>query len=212
MPVLQLALKFSYGNRALRDSEYSVFKFTRKAEVKALSKSLIQSFKQNNKSGTLSNSQLQTNKNRNNILLTLLNQKVAFRVWKEYMLIRDKFAAREGIISERELNRLISKQRTEEIKYYNKQNSTLAFFDDTDEPVRKASMQMIESFRNIHMELRSGKREVTQCGKKFMPSVLGSKNRRLLRKRERILQLPWNLSRKLGDLKMPDLSLSHLLS
>lgn len=155
MPVLQLALKFSFGNRALRNSPFEVYKYSIQAETDALATSIKHSFKKNDKAGTLNAYQLLGNKKRNNILLSLLNQKIAFRVWKEYLLIRDKFAAREGgIVSDKELTKLISKQRIEEMKYYNKQSYTLS---QKDVPLKLASTQMIDSFKNIHKELHDSR-------------------------------------------------------
>ena len=155
MPVLQLALKFAFGNRALRNSPYKVFKYSKKSEAEAAVNSIVHSFKRIEGSGSLTNYQLVENKKRNNILLSLLNQKIVFRVWKEYLLISDKFAAREGgIVSDRELHMLISKQRIEEMKYYNKQNCTLS---QKDVPIRHMSMQMIESFSNIHRQLQDSR-------------------------------------------------------
>lgn len=155
MPVLQLALKFSYGNRALKDSPFQVFKYSRKSEAEAVVHSTFNSFKRAEGAGTLTNYQLAENKKKHNILLSLLNQKIVFRVWREYLLIRDKFNAREGgIVSERELASMISKQRIEEMKYYNQQNYTLSHHSI---PLSNVSLNMIESFRNIHIELENSR-------------------------------------------------------
>ena len=128
-------------------------------ETDTLAHSVNKSFGKLSKAGRLNSDQLAINKKKNNLLLSILNQKIALRVWKEYLLIKDKFAAREGgIVSDVELNRLISKQRLEEIKFYNKNQAILS---QSDIPLRKESALMLDSFHNIYRVLRDSSIVVT---------------------------------------------------
>lgn len=154
LPVLQLALKFAIGNAALRNSSFEVFKYSKRAEADAIARSIVNTFgKRKNRAGELSVGQLQANKQRYNLLLSLLNQKIALRVWKEYLLIRDKFAAREGgIVSDRELDRLIAKQRLEEIRFYGKAQAASAVLKDI--PLGRQASQILDDFHQIYKTLR----------------------------------------------------------
>jgi glycerol-3-phosphate dehydrogenase len=153
LPVLQLAFKFAIGNAALKNSSFEVFKYCRRAEADTLARSVKRSFSCQTKAGELSVGQLAVNKGKHNLLLTLLNQKIALRVWKEYRLIRDKFAAREGgIVSEAELTRLIEKQRLEELRFYSKAGNQISARDIL---LRRAASQMLDSFHRIFRALHS---------------------------------------------------------
>jgi hypothetical protein len=118
-----------------------------------LAQSVKGSFADKNlKAGKLSVGQLETNKKKYNLLLSLLNQKIALRVWKEYLLIHDKFIAREGgIVSEAELTKLIEKQRLEEIKFFSKSRASIS---QKDIPLRREASQLLDSFHRLYKDIR----------------------------------------------------------
>lgn len=149
-------MKFAIGNSALKNTTFEVFKFIKRSEADALVKSISRSFADSKmKAGQLTLGQLAVNKKKNNLLFSLLNQKIALRVWKEYLLIRDKFAVREGgIVSENELEKLIEKQRLEEIKFYSKTQTSLT---KKYIPLRREASQILESFHRLYRQLRDSR-------------------------------------------------------
>lgn len=152
MPVFQLALKFAFGNRALKKSNFEIYKYSKQTESETLANGIIRSFRKLQGSGDANRIQLADNKKQFNLLWTLLTHKIAFRVWKEYMLIRTKFAGREGgIVSEEELNRLINKQRMEEIKFYNKKTHATTQANTTE---KKLDIHLIHKLRRLQEKIQ----------------------------------------------------------
>ena len=108
-----------YGNKALRYSTYEAFKLITQIENETKAESIVQEYKRQGKIGILSSNRLKENKQNHNLVMGLMNMKIAIRVWKEYALLYDQFVAREGgIVSDDEIARFIQNQRSQEMKFY----------------------------------------------------------------------------------------------
>lgn len=145
--MLQQALKFDYGNKAVRHSSFPAYKIMKRAECDALATSLVKYYKKSGRK--LSSRDLKDNRQYFNPVLKLIFMRIAIRVWKEYLLLYNKFTDMEGgIVSDKEIVKFINRQRKLEIKYY-------SFKEPTNTTSFKKSTSL-KTANKSHMKLLAG--------------------------------------------------------
>lgn len=118
--VLQLALKFMFGNKALRGAGYKTYKFIRDLETGMIADKILSQPKYKNKK--VSGKKFKEMAKRFNFASKIMTMKIAFMVWKEYLNLWDKLLAKNPYITAEQLQGLISKQRDIELDFFNANN------------------------------------------------------------------------------------------
>lgn len=149
MPVLQLAMKFMFGNRTMQGSDSFNYNYIKKIEAGMIADRLLQDARLENTRVRVS--KYKKNQYKFNPVRLIMNMKVALKVWKEYTELWDRFKMRKGVqLSSIEIEQRIEKQRDEELKFYNR-----GFQGEGSED--KHEVKRFETFRMIYELLLDGR-------------------------------------------------------
>ena len=79
--VLQLALRFMYGNKAIQDTDFETFKFVRELETKIVAEKVVKDSQMSKK--WVSSASIALNRIKYNLVPHSINMRIALMVWKE---------------------------------------------------------------------------------------------------------------------------------